>query len=158
MSVRIDPPSDLLAPRGAKEELVMNLSPRFALDTLFVIGGAFLAAVALPFTASVAGWTGFGVFTGLAVIALASALFGHGAVRRSSHGILGLVGVWSLIASLLFSGSALTWWVLAGGVAIAVIALADLAAHEVTTEKVVHQLVVTESRAEVPVNGSRAAV
>ena len=158
MSVRIDPPSDLLAPPGAKEELVMNLSPRFALDTLFVIGGAFLAVVALPFTASVAGWTGFGVFTGLAVIALASALFGHGAVRRTSHGILGLVGVWSLIASLLFSGSALTWWVLAGGVAIAVIALADLAAHEVTTEKVVHQLVVTESPAQAPVNGRRATV
>ena len=82
----------------------MNLSPRFALDTLFVIGGAFLAVVALPFTAVVAGWTGFGVFTGLAVIALT-----------------------------------------------------DLAAHEVTTENVVHQLVVTQSPAEAPVNGSRAA-
>jgi hypothetical protein len=157
MSVRIDPPSDRLAPTGAKEELVMNLSPRFALDTLFVTGGAFLAIVALPFTTSVAGWTGFGVFTGLAVIALASALFGHGTVRRTSHGILGLVAIWSLIATLLYTGPALTWLVLAGGVALAVIALADLAAHEVTTEKVVHQLVVTQSPAEAPVNGSRVS-
>ncbi|HEX5293882.1 MAG TPA: hypothetical protein VFX25_33830 [Streptosporangiaceae bacterium] len=136
----------------------MNLSPRFALDTMFVIGGAFLAVVALPFTAVVAGWTGFGVFTGLAAIALASTLFGHGAVRKASHGGLGLVAVWSLIATLLFTGPALTWLVLAGGVALAVIALTDLAAHEVTTEKVVHQLVVTQSPAEAPVNGSRATV
>jgi hypothetical protein len=95
------------------------------------------------------------VFTGLAVIALASALFGHGAVRKSSHLGLGLVGIWSLIATLLYTGSALTWSVFAGGVALAVIALADLAAHEVTTEKVVHQLVVTQSPADAALNGSR---
>ena len=135
----------------------MNLSPRFALDTLFVIGGAFLAVIALPFAAPVAGWTGFGVFTGLAAIALASSLFGHGAVRKASHGILGLVAIWSLIATLLFTGPALTWLVLAGGIALALIALADLAAHEVTTENVVHQLVVTQSPADAVANGSRAA-
>jgi hypothetical protein len=134
----------------------MNLSPRFALDTLFVLGGAFLAVVAMAFTASVAGWIGFGVFTALTVIALASALFGHGAVRRASHGILGLAGLWSLIATLLFAGPALTWLTFAGGVALAVIALADLAAHEVTTENVVHQLVVTQTPADAPVS-TRAA-
>jgi hypothetical protein len=135
----------------------MNLSHRFALDTLFVIGGAFLAVIALAFTVSAAGWTGFGVFTGLTVIALASALFGHGAIRRSSHVLLGAVGLWSLIAALLFTGPALTWLVFAGGVAFAVIALADMTAHEVTTENVVHQLVVTQAPADVPVDGSRLA-
>ena len=134
----------------------MNLSPRFALDTLFVVGGAFLAVVAMAFTAPVAGWIGFGVFTGVAVVALASALFGRGAVRRASHGVLGLAAIWSLIATLLFAGTALTWVVFAGGVALAVIALADLTAHEVTTENVVHQLVVTQAPADAPA-GSRAA-
>jgi hypothetical protein len=38
-----------------------------------------------------------------------------------------------------------------------VIALTDLAAHEVTTENVVHQLVVTQSPADAVANGSRAA-
>jgi hypothetical protein len=127
----------------------MNLSPRFALDTLFVIGGAFLAVFAMAATASVAGWTGFGVFTGLAVIALASALLGHGATRRGSHALLGVIAVLGLVAALVYAGTALTWLVFAGGVAIAVIALADLAAHEVTTEKVVHQLVVTHDGSHV---------
>jgi hypothetical protein len=135
----------------------MNLSPRFAIDTLFVIGGAFLAVIAMAFTASAAGATGFGVFTGLAVVALVSALFGRGLVRRTSHGVLSVVAIWSLIAALLFNGSALTWLVFAGGVALAVIALADLTAHEVTTENVVHQLVVTQSPAGAPAHGSQAA-
>ena len=135
----------------------MNLSPRFALDNLFVIGGAFLAVIAMAFTASVAGWTGFGVFIGLAVAALASALFGRGAVRRTTHAVVGLVALWSIAATLIYSGSALTWLVFAGGVAVTVIALIDLAAHEVTTENVVHRLEVTESPASLPANGSRAA-
>jgi hypothetical protein len=126
----------------------MNLSPRFALDTLFVTGGAFLAVIAMAFTASVAGWTGFGVFTGLAVLALASALLGHGAARRSDHALLGVIAVLGLVAALVYAGTALTWLVFAGGVAIAVLALADLTAHEVTTEKVVHQLVVTHAPAD----------
>lgn len=133
----------------------MNLSPRFAIDALFVVGGAFLTVAAIAFSATVAGWTGFGVFTGLAVIGLASALLGHGVVRKTSHSVLGLVGIWSLIATLLFVGSALTWLVFAGGIALAVIALVDMAAHEVTTENVVHQLVVTETPVSAPVNGDR---
>lgn len=123
----------------------MNLSPRFAIDTAFVIGGAFLAVSAMAFGAPVTGWVGFGVFTGLTVLAFGSALFGRGTARKVGHGVLGLVSLWSLIAALLFAGPALTWLVFAGAVALGVIALSDLAAHEVTTENVVHQLVVTDS-------------
>jgi hypothetical protein len=135
----------------------MNLSSRFAVDTVFVIGGAFLAVSAMAFSASVAGWVGFGVFTGLAVLAFGSALFGHGLARRASHSVLGLVGLWSLIAALLFSGTALTWLVFAGAVALGVIALGDMAAHEVTTENVVHRLVVTDGSAASEHAGRSAA-
>jgi hypothetical protein len=125
----------------------MKLSTRFAVDNLFVVGGAFLAVSAMAFSAPVVGWLGFGVFTGLTVLALASAVIGKPAGRKVSHGLLGLVGLWSLIAALLFAGPALTWLVFADAIALAVIALADLTVHEVTTENVVHSLVVTESPA-----------
>jgi hypothetical protein len=39
----------------------------------------------------------------------------------------------------------LTWLVFADAIALGVIALADLTAHEVTTESVVHRLVITEA-------------
>ena len=51
---------------------------------------------------------------------------------------------WSLIAALVFSGTALTWLVFADALLIGVLALADLTAHEATTENVVHQLEVLD--------------
>jgi hypothetical protein len=133
--------------RDVKEVLVMKLSPRFVLDNLFVVGGAFLAVVAMAFTASVAGWIGFGVFTGLTVLAFVSAVVARATGQKIGHTILGLVGLWSLVAALAFSGTVLTWLVFADAIALGVIALADLTAHEVTTESVVHRLVITETPA-----------
>jgi hypothetical protein len=43
-----------------------------------------------------------------------------------------------------FSGTALTWLVFADALLIGVLALADLTAHEATTENVVHQLEVLD--------------
>jgi hypothetical protein len=59
--------------KDVKEVLVVKLSTRFAVDNLFVIGGTFLAVSAMALSAPVVGWLGFGVFTGLAVVADASA-------------------------------------------------------------------------------------
>jgi hypothetical protein len=148
-SARIDPPPESVTShsRGVKEVLVMKLSPRFVLDNLFVVGGAFLAVVAMAFTASVAGWIGFGVFTGLTVLAFVSAVVASATGQKIGHTILGLVGLWSLVAALAFSGTVLTWLVFADAIALGVIALADLTAHEVTTESVVHRLVITETPA-----------
>ncbi|GEM_PF-1045666 len=121
----------------------MRLSARFAIGNVIVIVGAFLAVVAMAFSAPVTGWIGFGVFTGLTLLAFASGAAVSKIGRKGVYALLGLVGLWSLIAALVFSGTALTWLVFAGGIAMAVIALGDLTAHEVTTENVVHRLEVT---------------
>lgn len=118
----------------------MKLNPRFALDIPFVVGGAFLAVAAMSFSAPVAGWVGFGVFTGLAVLAAVSAAAAGAARQRIGHGLLGLVALWALIAALVFSGPALVWLVFADGVALGALALADQAVHEATTEDTVHRL------------------
>jgi hypothetical protein len=144
-AVRIDPPSEMSGAviPGAKEVLFMKLSARFAVGNVVVIAGAFLAIVAMAFRAQVAGWIGFGVFTGLALLAFAMAAAVGKISRKCVYALIGLVGLWSLIAALVFSGTVLTWLIFAGGVAMAVIALGDLTAHEVTTENVVHRLEVT---------------
>src|ERR1700733_179153 len=116
----------------------MKLSLRFALDNLFVLGAAFLAGSAMAFSAAVAGWLAFGVSTGLAVVAAASMATAHRTGQRIGHGVGGLVALWSLIGVL-------TWLVLADAIALGVVALADLAAHEVSTENVVHRLEVTST-------------
>ena len=125
----------------------MKLSSRFSLDILVVLGGAFLAIAAMSFSPRVAGWLGFGVSAGLAVLAIGSAALTHSTGRRIGHGLLGLAGLWSLVAALVASGTAQTWLVFADAVALGVLALADLTAHEATTENVVHRLEVTSAPA-----------
>lgn len=128
----------------------MKLSSRFLLDSLFVVAGAFLTVAAMAWAANTAGWTAFGVSVGVTVLAVASAALAKKTSHRLGHGLIGLVALWSLIAALAFSGPALTWLVFADAVALGVLALADLAAHEATTERIVHQLEVHD-----PVNNGR---
>jgi hypothetical protein len=118
----------------------MALSPRFSLDTLAVVGGGFLAVTAMTFSASTAGWIGFGVSTLFTVLAAAGAVTARSGSARAGHSALALVALWSLIAALAFSGTLLTWLVFADALALAAVALADLTAHEVGSEHVVHSL------------------
>jgi hypothetical protein len=122
----------------------MKLSSRFLLDSLFVLAGAFLTVASMAWAANTAGWTAFGVSAGVAVLAVASAALAKKGSRRLGHGLIGLVALWSVAAALIFSGTALTWLVFADAIAVGVLALADLAAHEATTERIVHSLEVRD--------------
>lgn len=126
----------------------MKISSRFQLDSLFVVAGAFLAVVSMAWAANTAGWTAFGVSTGVAVIAAVSAALAKKTSHRIGHGLLGVVALWSLIAALAFSGTALTWLVFADAIAVGMLALADLGAHEATTERIVHSLEIREPARE----------
>ena len=118
----------------------MKLSSRFLLDSLFVVAGAFLTVASLAWSSGTAGWTAFGVSAGVTVLAAASAGFARKTSLRVGHGALAVVALWSLIAALAFSGTALTWLVFADAIALGVLALVDLAVHEATTERIVHSL------------------
>ena len=123
----------------------MKLSSRFMLDSLFLLAGAFLTVASMSWAAGVAGWTAFGVSTGIAVLATASAALGKSRSRRAGHALLALLGIWSLVAAVAFTGPVLTWLVFADAIAVGAVALADLTVHEATTERVVHQLEVRET-------------
>ena len=134
---------------------VMELSSRFILDASFLIAAAFLVVASMTWSAGVAGWTAFGVSAGITVIAGVSAVLAQRIPRQLGHGLIALAGLWSLVAALAFSGTLLTWLIFADAVALGLIALADLTAHEATTEKVVHQLVVHDGT--LPVEERHAA-
>jgi hypothetical protein len=122
----------------------MRISSRFLLDGLFVVAAAFLTVASMAWSVGPAGWTAFGVSTGIALLAAASAAASKKTSQRVGHGLLGLVALWSLVAALAFSGTALTWLVFADAIAVGVLALADLAVHEATTERIVHSLEVRD--------------
>jgi hypothetical protein len=126
----------------------MKLSSRFLLDSLFVVAGAFLTVAAMAWSAGTAGWTAFGVSTGITVIAAVSAALARKTSVKLGHGLIGLVALWSLAAALAFSGSALTWLVFADAIVVGALALIDLGMHEATTERIVHQLEVHDTTRE----------
>ena len=128
----------------------MALSPRFALDNTAVLGGGFLAVSSMAFSADLAGWLGFGVSTGFVVLGGLGAAFARRTGQKAGHGLLAVVALWSLIAALVFSGTALTWLVFADALALVAVALGDLTAHELTTERVVHQLDVRTEATSTP--------
>ncbi|HEY4020228.1 MAG TPA: hypothetical protein VGM75_16165 [Pseudonocardiaceae bacterium] len=130
----------------------MSLSTRYGVDVLGIVAGGFLAVAAVAFSTSVAGWVGFGVFTGLTVLGAIGAIFANRPSTRIGHGVLGLVSLWALIAALTFTGPALIALVFADALAVALVALVDLTAHELTTERVVHQLEVHAPTAVSTVN------
>ena len=121
----------------------MRLSPRFLLDNLFILTAAYVVVAAMTWRTGVtAGWIAFGVSTGIAVLAGTSAVITQRTTRKVGHGLVALAALWSLVASLVFAGTALHWLILANAILVGAFALADLAVHEFTTEKVVHQLAV----------------
>jgi hypothetical protein len=122
----------------------MKLSSRFILDNLFVIAAGFLAVAAMTWTIGVAHWVAFAVSVGVLVLAGTSAVLVPSLARKAGHGLIGLAAVWSIIAALVFSGTALHWLVFADAILVGVLALADLTAHEATTENVVHRLEVLD--------------
>jgi hypothetical protein len=108
---------------------------------LFVVTATYVVVAAMTWgTGITAGWIAFGISTGIAVLAGTSAVLTRRISRKAGHGLVALAALWSLIASLVFTGTALHWLILANAILVGAFALADLAVHEVTTEKVVRQL------------------
>ncbi|MEQ7010848.1 hypothetical protein ABN028_32170 [Actinopolymorpha sp. B17G11] len=113
---------------------------RFCADTVTLVGAAFLVVTAMAFSATVAGWLGFAVSAAIVLICASAAIVDGTRGARAIHSMMVVVGLWSVIAALTFNGSALTWLVFANALGLGALALVDLIAHEVTTERVVHEL------------------
>ena len=120
------------------------MSLKYVINLLVALAGGFLVVASRTFAANTAGWLGLGI----GIFALVAAGVGAAAIglrpRSLGYGVTGLVGVWTIVSSTVFSGSLLGWLVLAYALALVAVALADLTAHEVSTERVVHTLDVHE--------------
>jgi hypothetical protein len=120
----------------------MKLTPRFALDLLYLVGGVFLLVAAMTYTSGTAGWLAFGVGTAVTATAALTAIRATQPAVKVGHGLVALAGLWTLVAALTFTGATQTWLVFANAALLGTLAIADLVGHEVTTERVVHELVV----------------
>ena len=76
------------------------------------------------------------------------AIANRGRAQRALDGTIGILGAWTIVASLVFSGGVVTWLGFASGAAIVGLALIGLTLHELYTERVVHSFEVSAPAAE----------
>ena len=81
---------------------------------------------------------------GILMIALAAGSLAQPAgPQRTLDALLAVLGVWSIVQAIVFDGSTLEWVSFATAVAAGLLAIAGLAAHEASAERVVHEVAVT---------------
>lgn len=81
---------------------------------------------------------------GVVMIAIGAAgLRGPTGPQRNLDGLVGVLGIWSIVEAIVFAGSALEWVSFATALLGALLAVAGLVTHEFGTERVVHELSVT---------------
>ena len=118
----------------------INFLSRLAL----LVGAAFLVVATQAWSGGTVRW--LFVAGGVVMLGLAAADFtARRVAQRSLDGAIGLLGVWSIVQALIFSGSALEWISFATAVAAGGMAIAGLVLHEQSTERVVHELAVTSA-------------
>jgi hypothetical protein len=124
------------------------MNSRYLTNAGLLIAGAFLVVASQAFTVSVFEW----LMLGIGVLAVLSSgaivLRTRGAAQRGLDAIVGLLGAWTIVASMVFTGSVVTWLGFASGAALVALGLAGLTLHELMTERVVHSIEVRTATRE----------
>jgi len=120
---------------------------------LLIIAG-FLVVASQVWTGDTLQW----LFVAGGVVAILLALADTvrpNATQRALDGLIALVGAWTIVEAFAFEGNNLEWWSFASAAALALLAAAGLGVHEMSTERVVHELSVSaghESREPAPIS------
>jgi len=124
------------------------MNSRYATNILLGAIAGLLLVCSFAFAAVTFQWIMLGAGIAATVVAAsAAAIRSRGYIQRGLDLVAAAVGVWTIIASLVFSGAVMTWLGFASGGALAILAVAGLTAHELSTERVVHSL---EVKSETP--------
>lgn len=120
------------------------MNSRYLTNIGLAITGGFAIVASQVWSVPVFMWLMFAA--GVVAIALsgAAALPTRGLVQRSLDAVVTVLGAWTIVASLVFSGAAVTWLGFASGCALVALALAGLTLHELSSERVVHSFEVRE--------------
>lgn len=99
---------------------------RFAQSTVLALAGGFLVVASQSFTSGVTAWLAFAIGVAAVVLAAMPAAFG---ARRWVLGLdatTAILGAWTIVASLVFSGGLVRWLSFAEGAGFVALAVAGL--------------------------------
>jgi hypothetical protein len=119
-------------------EVFMN--SRFLTNVTLSVLGGFIVVASMVWSPTTFQWLMLGGGVGAVLLSASLVIGRRGVAQRSLDGIIGALGAWTIVASLAFAGSTVTWLGFASGVAFVALALAGLTLHELFTERVVHSI------------------
>src|SRR6201996_889159 len=139
------PMSDAAArgPRPTQMEVSMN--SRYLTNAALAVVGGFTIVASQVWIPATFMWLMFSAGVLAVLLSSAIALKSRGNVQRGLDGLTAGLGAWTIVASLVFSGSVVTWLGFASGAAFVGLALIGLTLHELYTERVVHSIEVRSS-------------
>jgi hypothetical protein len=117
------------------------MSTRYLTNLALALVGGFLLVASQAFTVAIFMWLMLACGIGVIVVAAPGVMIpSRGAAQRGLDYMFSLLGIWTIVASIVFGGLTITWLGFASGAALVALALIGLTAHELSTERVVHSL------------------
>jgi hypothetical protein len=105
---------------------------RFITAVITGLTGGFVVAASQAFAAGTTAWLAFAVGLGLLVLAAVPVPFGdHGTAGLAVDAVTGLLAVWTVVASVVFSGELVKWLSFAEGAGFVLLALGGLSLNQV---------------------------
>jgi hypothetical protein len=132
--------------RGGPKEVAMN--SRFLTNAGLTLAGAFTVVASMAWAPATFTWLMFAAGIAAVGLSLGAAVRGRGSAQRAIDGATAALGAWTIVASLVFSASVVTWLGFASGIGMVGLALIGLTLHELHTERVVHAFEVRTSAEE----------
>jgi hypothetical protein len=124
------------------------MNSRYLTNAVLIVAGGFLVVASQVFSVSVFEWVMLGIGALAVLLGAGTFLESRGPAQNSLDAIIGVLGAWTIVGSLVFAGGTVTWLGFASGAAFAALALAGLTLHELLTERVVHSLEVRTTSAD----------
>jgi hypothetical protein len=132
------------------------MNSRYLTNAALALIGGFTVVASQVWIPATFMWLMFSAAVLAVVLSSAIALKGRGTVQRGLDGVVAILGAWTIVASLVFSGSVVTWLGFASGAAFVVLALIGLTLHELYTERVVHSIEVRATTGDRELSGITA--
>jgi hypothetical protein len=107
-----------------------------------LVGAAFLVVATQVWPSHTLEW--MFIVGGIVMLVLAAAPATESSARqRTLGGVIAILGIWTIVQAIVFTGDTLMWVSFATAVGAGLLAVAGLIEHETSTERVVHELQVT---------------
>jgi hypothetical protein len=105
------------------------MNSRYLTNAALAVIGGFTVIASQVWTPATFMWLMFAAAILAVTLSTAIALKGRGNVQRGLDGLVAILGAWTIVASLVFSGSVVTWLGFASGAAFVALAFIGLTLH-----------------------------